>query len=473
MSSSRIAIAICASLVTTSCVPSLKDNPTREPHREVPASFGGAPQATSAAQQTWAELFESPALRELIDAALRNNQELDLQVQEIIIARSEAYGRTGEYQPRVEGVAGIGVEKVGEHTSQGVGDEQAGLAQNLGDFAFGLRASWEVDVWHKLRNGAKAAQLRYLATIEGRNFLITQIVAEIARSYFELVALDNELEILDRNIEIQARGLEAVRLQWQAAQVTELAVQRFEAEVLKNQSHRFELEQARTQTENRINFLVGRYPQPVQRTAGELGRLTPRAVGVGLPSDLLTNRPDVRAAELALTAAKLDVKAAKAAFYPALTIDAELGYRAFNPVHLLATPASVAYGLAGGLVAPLINRKGITAQYRMANAMQLQAVTRYEQTVLQAFTDVATQLAMISNLASSYELRRQQVEKLALAVETSNLLFQSARADYMEVLLTRRDSLEAELELVETKKQQLLAMVNVYQALGGGWRRPG
>jgi outer membrane protein TolC len=182
----------------------------------------------------------------------------------------------------------------------------------------------------------------------------------------------------------------------------------------------------------------------------------------------LTNRPDVHAAELGLEAAKLDVKAARAAFYPSFTIDAELGYRAFNPIHLVSTPASLAYRLAGGLVAPLLNRKAIAAQYRMANAMQLQAVIRYEQTVLQAFTDVANQLARIDNLQRSYEFRQQQVEKLARAVETSNLLFQAARADYMEVLLTRRESLEAEMELVETKKQQFLAMVNVYQALGGG-----
>ncbi|HVK83049.1 MAG TPA: TolC family protein, partial [Kofleriaceae bacterium] len=187
--------------------------------------------------------------------------------------------------------------------------------------------------------------------------------------------------------------------------------------------------------------------------------------------DLLTNRPDVRAAELALAAAKLDVASAKAAFYPSLTIDAELGYQAFNPVHLVATPASLAYRVAGGLVAPLINRRAITAQYRTANALQLQAVVRYEQTVLQAFTEVVNQLAMIENLRRSYEIQQQQVDKLARAVETSNLLFQSARADYMEVLLTRRESLEAEMELIETKKQQFLAVVNVYQALGGGWRR--
>ena len=364
----------------------------------------------------------------------------------------------------------MGVEKVGDQTSQGVGDEQAGLAKNLGDFSFGLRASWELDVWNRMRNGAKAANLRYLASIEARRFLVTQIIAEIARSYFELIAIDSRLEILTRNIAIQTNALEVVRLQWQAAKVTELAVQRFEAEVLKNQAYRFNLEQERTQTENRINFLVGRYPQPVRRSTDEFRQASPRAIGVGLPSELLANRPDVRAAELALQAAKLDVSAAKAAFYPSFTIDAELGYQSFNLAHLIATPAALAYRLAGGLVAPVLNRRAITAQYRTANAMQIQAVIRYEQTVLRAFTDVANQLAIIDNLQRSYELQQQQVDKLTSSVETSNLLFLSARADYMEVLLTRRDSLEAEMELVETKQRQFQTMVNICKALGGGWQ---
>lgn len=464
-------VAAYLALVAASCVPSLEGNAPREPQREVPATFGGArPQATSAAQQKWREIFDSPELRALIEEALRNNQELDLRMQEVVIARSEVLARTGEYLPSVAAGVGIGVEKVGEHTSQGASDEATGLPRNLGDFRFGLLASWEVDIWRKLRSATRAATLRYLATIEARNFVVTELIAEIARSYFELMAIDTQLEILNRNIAIQVDALEVVRLQWQAAKVTELAVQRFEAEVLKNRSHLYELEQERVQLENRINFLVGRYPQPVRRRSSELREATPRAIAVGLPSELLANRPDVRAAELALAAAKLDVAAARAAFYPALTIDAELGYRSFNVTHLLATPASLAYGIANGLVAPLLNRRAITAQYRTANALQIQAVVRYEQTVLQAFTDVANQLAMIENLAKSYESRRQQVAKLARAVETSNLLFQSARADYMEVLLTRRDSLEAEMELVETKKQQFLAMVNIYQALGGGWR---
>jgi outer membrane protein TolC len=171
-----------------------------------------------------------------------------------------------------------------------------------------------------------------------------------------------------------------------------------------------------------------------------------------------------------MQAAKLDVRVARTKFYPSLSIDAGVGYQSFNIAHLVATPASLAYNLAGNLVAPLLNRAGIEAEYRSANAKQIQAVFTYERALLQAFTDVANQLVKFENLQKTYDLQQKQVNTLGQSVDISNVLFQSARADYMEVLLTRRDSLDAQMELIETKKRMLLAMVNLYQSLGGGWR---
>lgn len=460
-----------ATVFICGCAPSLNGNEPREPNKTLPASFGDAGGGTtSIAQKKWSEIFGSPQLQALIDIALKNNRELNAQLQEIIITHNEISARQGDYLPKVNAQAGAGVEKVGGRTSQGVSDEAHGVPEHLGDFRFGLAASWEVDIWSKLRNAAKAARMRYLASIEARNFIVTQLVAEIARSYYELIAVDNQLDVLERNVQIQTDALQIVNLQKQAARATSLAVSRFEAEVAKNKSRRYDLEQERVQLENRINFLVGRFPQPVARNPKELEQPLPEGIQYGLPSQLLENRPDVRQAELELEAAKLDVKAARAAFYPSLSVDAGVGYRSFNAEHLVATPESLAYNVAGNLTAPILNRQAIAAQYRSANARQLQAVFHYEKTLLQAFTDVANQLAMIENLKKRYELRAKQVDALAQSVEVSKLLFQSARADYMEVLLTRRDSLDAEMELIETKRRQLEALVDVYQALGGGWR---
>jgi outer membrane protein TolC len=439
--------ALGVSVTLAACAPSLRGSEPREPNRALPATFGAPAAAanpsspdTEAPRANWAELFRSAELRALIDAALRGNQELNVELQEIIIARNEVSARQGEVLPRAHAEVGAGVEKVGERTSQGVSDEAHGVPANLGNFQFGLAGSWEVDVWKRLRNAVKAADLRYLASVEARNFLITQIVAEIARSYYELVALDSQVDVLKQNIALQTDALEVVKLQKEAARATELAVKRFEAEVLKNKSRLYVLEQQRVEAENRINFLVGRFPQRVERDASELSRPVPGSLAAGLPSALLENRPDVRRAELEVAASKLDVKVAKAAFYPSLSIDAQVGYRAFN------------------------------LEYRSANARQIQAVFNYERAILQAFTDVVNQLASFENLKRSYDLQAQQVEALARSTDVSVTLFQSARADYMEVLLTRRDSLDAQLELIETKKRQLQVMVTLYQALGGGWR---
>ena len=475
----RLAIVLC-SVLLASCASVLKQHPPREPNTATPASYDtettpqtAAPPDTPAppgtGQQSWKPFFDDPQLDALIDNAFTNNQELNMRLQEIIVSQTEVMARQGEYLPFVGAAAGAGFEKVGKETSQGASDEALELPEPLAHYRLGFAASWEVDVWKRLRNAAKAANFRYLSTVEGRNFIATQVVAEIASSYYELMALDNQLEVLRSNIAIQQSALDVVRLQKEAARATELAVQRFEAEVLKNQSRQYTLQQQRVMAENRINFLLGRYPQPVVpsedrfKTAGD-------AIAAGVPAQLLDNRPDVRQAALQLEAAKLDVKSARAAFYPAVSIEAGVGYESFNLKHLLQTPESMLYNLAGHLVMPIINRKAIEAQYTAANALQLQAVFNYERTLLQAFTDVANQLATLNNLEKSYELQARQVDTLTQSIEVSNVLFQSARADYMEVLLTRRDALDAQMELIETRNQQMQARVHMYQALGGGWR---
>ncbi|MFO0676995.1 MAG: TolC family protein [Polyangiaceae bacterium] len=486
--SGSFAFLLALLVAAPGCVPSLEGNAPREPSPKTPDAYptsgatadaGTAPSgaasvatATPAAQATWDRFFTSPDLRALIGVALANNQELNATLQEIVVTRSEVSAREGEYLPKLGAGVGVGVEKPGKYTSQGAADDRSGLPENLGNFTFGLTGSWEVDVWRKLRDAAKAASLRYFASIEARNFMVTQIIAEIARSYWELVAKDAQLDILTRTIDVQTKALEVVKLEKQAGRVTELAVQRFEAEVLKNRGRLFDVEQERVQAENRINFLVGRYPRHVSRNPTDFSAPVRDDVFVGLPSRLLDDRPDVRRAALELEATKFDVKSARAAFYPSLTLDAGVGYRSFNVEHLVTTPESLFYGAAAGLTAPLLNRAAITAQYRTANAKQIQAVLGYERTLLQAFTDVANGLARLDNLKKSYDLQEKQVATLANSLDIANVLFQSARADYMEVLLTRRDSLEAQMELVETKRRRFEAVVDLYQALGGGWRTP-
>ncbi|WP_281752984.1 TolC family protein [Neptunitalea chrysea] len=431
--------------------------------------------STTVSLAPWKEYFKDPYLQDLITEALDNNQELSMTLQEIEIARSEVKAKKGEYLPSVGLKAGAGVDKKARYTSLGASEATTDIRpgeempEPLQDYLFGAYATWEVDIWKKLRNSKKAAVSRYLASVEGKNFVVTNLVAEIASSYYELLALDNELKIVNQNIKIQTNALKVVKLQKEAAKVTELAVKKFEAELLNSKSLQYNVKQEITVAENKINFLLGRYPQPIQRDSGVFLNVLPESLQKGIPSDLLQNRPDIRQAEMELAASKLDVKVAKARFYPSLGISANIGYQAFNPKYLLDTPESLMYSIGGDILAPLINRNEIKATYIAANAKQIQAVYKYEQTVLNAYIEVANQLSKIDNLSKSYELKSQQVDALSKSISISGVLFKSARADYMEVLMTQRDALETKFELIETKMQQLSAMVQVYRVLGGGW----
>ncbi len=462
----------CVALLAAGCVASLDQPKARDERRVLPSSFPSpAPlqDVQLVAQKRYDTFFPDTHLRTLIGQGLQNNQEFNIRVQEIILARNEVFARRGEIFPKVDLGTGVGLERVGTETSQGVADEAHGVPADLPDFHYGLNASWEIDLWGKLRKATQAADHRYLATVEAKNFLVTEIVGEIASGYFELIALDGQIDVLTQNVKILDEALAVVKLQKAAGRATELPVRRFEAEILRVQGKRYALLQQRVATENHLNMVVGRYPQHVERAAAFPEGPARLTLNTGLPAALLSNRPDVREAELGLKAAKLDVEVARARFYPSLTIDASLGLRAFNPLHLISLDA-LGYGLAGSVMLPLLNRAGITADYRAANARQIQAVFVFEQTLLRAFTEVATQISRVDNVTLQYQQVSKQAQTLEDAVTISNLLYQSARADYMEVLMTRRDFLEAQLECTETRQKKMQALVALYQALGGGWQ---
>ncbi|WP_367770281.1 TolC family protein [Flavobacterium sp. WC2421] len=467
-----IVLSICLAVVSCKAPSAV----TMSENKMIPESFGISKDTVNSSNLSWNNYFKDPNLVNLIDIALKNNQELMITLQEIEMAKNDIRVRKGALLPSVGLRAGTGVEKVGRYTSQGAGDASTEIAPGkefpdpLTDFNVGAYANWEVDIWKKLHNSKKAAVTRYLSTIEGKNFVITNLISEVADSYYELLALDSQLEIVKQNIQLQQNALEIVKVQKEAARATELAVQKFQAEVLASKSMEFQINQKIVETENTINFLLGRYPEKITRDSASFLNLIPATIQSGIPSQLLINRPDVKQAELDLTAAKLDVKVARAEFYPSLDISAAFGLQAFKTSYLVKFPESLLYNLVGDIAAPLINRNAIKAEFANANARQLQALYNYDRTILNAYLEVSNQLANIGNLEKSYALKQQQVTALNTSISVANDLFKSARADYFEVLMTQRDALDAKLELVETKKDQLNAFVQVYKALGGGWK---
>ena len=471
--SSGLALVI-ATTVLQSCVPT---RTIREEKVDLPDTYANstATDTLNTAQIKWKPFFDDVNLASLIDTALVHNQELNIMLQQVDMAQNEIKARKGEYLPFLGIQAAAEVEKVGRYTSQGANDANTEIKDGkefpepLTNYKVGAFATWELDVWKKLRNSKKAAAMEYLSSVEGKNFMVTNLIAEIANSYYELQALDSKLSILKQNLALQNNGLRTIRLQKEAAKATELGVQRLEAEVFKNTGELYAVQQEIVETENKINFLVGRMPQTVVRNSDTFIEKKMDSISAGIPSQLLTNRPDIRQAEYELQAAKLNTKVARANFYPSFTLRAGLGLESFNLKYISETPASVLYGFAGDMVAPLINRNAIKATYYNANDKQLQAIFEYEKTILNAHIEVLNGMSKIANLAKSYDQKEHQVVALTNSIEITNKLFLSARADYMEVLLTQRDALESKLQLVETKKEQLSARVNLYKSLGGGW----
>lgn len=459
-------------LVLPSCrIPQLRP---AKPAPPLPDTFNGVTSCENTSQLGWSEIFQDPRLTDLISQALAGNQELRILNEEIQIANNEVLARSGEYLPFVSFFSRADLEKSSRYTIDGAVEDQLTVApgkrfpEPLPDFLVATNVSWELDIWRKLRNARDAASLRYLGTREGRNYIVTRLVSEVAEKYYELLALDNRLQTLDKTIAIQEQTLEIAKAMKAAARGTELAVQRFEAEVRKNQSERLIIQQEIIEVENRLNFLAGRYPQHVERQSVDYINLQLHALSAGVPAQLLQNRADIREAERQLAAAGLDVRVARARFYPSLNISAGFGYEAFNPRYLFMGPESMIYNVGGDLVAPLINKRAIQADYRTANAVQLQKLYNYQRVILNAFVEVINRLSKVENYGKSIEIKKQQLQSLEASVDSATQLFQNARADYMEVLLAQRDMMEARMVLIQTKQQQLAAIVNAYQALGGG-----
>ncbi len=481
-----IARAIVCSmlLVLPSCwIPNLRQ---AEPGPELPAGFHGATSSENGVTSSEAtcsenssqlgidEFYNDPILKRLFDQAFAGNRELKILDQDVEIARNEILARQGAYLPFVTFGANASLAKPSLYTPEGAVEKQLEYLPGkhfpdpLPDFLGGLNFFWQLDIWRELRNARDAAQQRYLSASERRNYFVTRLVAEIAENYYGLMALDKRLETLDKTIELQEQSLKIAIARKEAGAGSELAVQRFQAEVRKNQSEKLIVKQDIVEVENRINFLVNRYPEPVERSSAGFLDLTIHTLSLGVPSQLLQNRPDIRQAERELEAAGLDVKVARAHFFPRLDITAGVGYEAFNPKYLFITPEALIYNVAGNLVAPLINTKAIRAEYLSANAKQLESVYNYQRLILNAFTEVITRVSMVENYRKSIEIKKQQLESLVASVDSASKLFQNARAEYVEVLLAQRDLLDARMVLIETKKQQLSAVVNAFQALGGG-----
>jgi outer membrane protein, multidrug efflux system len=434
--------------------------------------------STSIGDQPFGQLFLDPNLVALIDTALGRNLDLKIALQRIQVARANFGISQGALLPQVDAVASVGLDRFSRFTVNGFGnfDPTPGSVENgtslptpTPDLFLGLRASWEADIWGKLRNRRRAAFNRVLASEEGRNLIATALVADVARLYYTLLASDAELEIIRENITLQTRAVELVEVQKQAGRVTELAVQQFRAQLLNTRSLAGQVRQRIIETENAINVLLGRYPQAITRGSSIREQQLPASVLAGIPAQLVRRRPDIRQAERDLEAANVDVAVARAEFLPSLNLTPYLGVNSFR-ADLLFNPVSVVAGVLGSLAAPVFNRRLLKGNLLISEAQSREAYLAYQRVILTGVSEVVSSLRGLENYRGVADLQTEEVAVLRQAATTSDDLFAANYATYLEVITAQRSVLDAELALVNTKQAQFTSLIDLYRALGGGWR---
>ena len=434
----------------------------KRPALPAPDNFygmSGPASEASLADTKWWDLFADPALRSLIEEALRNGYDVRLAAARVEESRAR-YGIAGSlYYPDLGYSAGLSRVHTSAYSLPGNVTGNQVTANAL--------VSWELDVWGRVRRLNEAARAQYLATEEGRRAVVLSLVADVASAYFDLRDLDAELEISRRTRATfqDTYDLFSRRLAGGAASALETA--RAEA-LLANASAQIPaLEQRIVARENQITLLLGRSPGPIPRGGSLTEQALPPAVPAGLPSALLLRRPDVRAAEQRLVAANANVGVARAAFYPTLSITGLFGGLSTGLQDLFA--AGRTWSIGAGLLGPLFAGGSLRAQERIARAQFDQARVAYEQAVTRALGEVSSDLVAIEKLAVEETERERSVHATREAVRLATLRYESGLSAYFEVLDALQLLLPAETALVQTRRDRLTAFVSFYRALGGGW----
>lgn len=441
--------------------------------KELPTNYDN-PSSESITRINRKEYLNDSILTKLIDSAFIYNNDLQMAFQKIEMAKSSLQFYKGKLNPEININLSGGVRRFGLYTMDGAGNSTTDIIPNkrvpvnLPDIFTGFQANWEVDFRGKLNNQKKAAYAKLLSTEEGIKYIKTNLVTEIATRYYELIALDNELEIIKETITKQKEALEYVKAQKDAGKTNELAVLQFSGQLQNLLMLELEIQQQILRNENGLNLLVGRFPQTIHRNKESLYQAN-TVLQKGLPSDILNTRPDIKAAELNLSAAKLDVKAAKAAFLPSFNIISGIGFQAFNSSYLFKTPESMAFNLLGGLVAPLVNKSAIKANFNLANANEIEALSMYQQKIINGYVEVVNEFAELNNLTAINTIAKKKNEETNLAVDNALSLYKSARVPYIDVIIAQQNALQSNIELINVAKRKKITALNVYKSIGGGW----
>ncbi|MEZ4881830.1 MAG: efflux transporter outer membrane subunit [Flavobacteriaceae bacterium] len=417
----------------------------------------------SMADVSWKDMFTDAYLKQYIEEGLQNNLDIRVALQQM--AAAEAYMKQGKagYFPSLNGNASVTHQELSKNSQFGSffngSIDQYELTGNL---------SWEADIWGKIRSTKRAGEASYLQSVAAHQAVKTQLVSAIATTYYQLLSLDAQLEVTNQTIANRESSVETIIALKDAGQVTQVAVDQNVAQYNSARALKVDLEAAIFKTENVLNLLLGKPASTIARSSLSSQQLDAE-MKLGVPTTLLSNRPDVMAAEYGLINAFEMTNVARSNFYPSLTISATGGLQSLELDKLLDANSLFAT-IVGGLTQPIFNQRKIKTQKEVADAQQEQALLNFKKTLLTAGNEVSNALRDYNAETEKFEYRQNEVQALRRAENNSEELLQNGYANYLDLLTARQSALSAELNVIDNKLNQLLSVVNLYEALGGGWR---
>lgn len=419
--------------------------------------------STSLADISWEDFFLDETLKIHIREALDNNQDIRIALQQIVAA--EAYlkqGRAG-YFPTLSATARVTHQQLASNSQFGSffdgSIQQYELLGNL---------SWEADIWGKIRSNKRAFEARYLQSVAAHQAVKTNLIANVATMYYTLLALDEQLKITQKTIENRKKTIETTAALKESGNVTSVGVKQTEAQLYTAQAIELDLKMNIAIMENAFSILLGKAPQFIERSSLEDQQIS-SSLETGVPALLLRNRPDVIAAEFDLISAFELTNVARTNFYPSLTITGSGGLQSIDFAQWFDT-GSLFANIVGGLTQPIFNGRRIRTQYEVAQSEQEQAVLNFEKALLNAGREVSDALYSYHANSEKTEIRQKEFEAYNKAREDSELLLENGFANYLEVLTAQEQTLNTELNLIDSRLDQLTSIVELYTALGGGWK---
>ncbi|MHB8736131.1 MAG: efflux transporter outer membrane subunit [Terriglobales bacterium] len=439
-----------------------------------PASFRDGPQISSArslADQPWWAVFRDPNLTNLIQTALTNNYDLRIALRRVDQSRALAAQARAQFFPQVgyDGEAARGRNAMlGAPFPQGLVGGRPGASDS---FLALFNASWEVDLWGRIRRLNESARAQYLATAEARRGVALSLISQVAQAYFELLELDEQLKIAQRATNSFGETLTVFRNRLGGGVASGLETARAEAALATAAAAVPALEQQIVLKENQISVLLGRNPGPIRRDQTLLQQVVPPEIPVGLPSALLERRPDVRQAEQLVRSANAQIGVALGNFLPRIGLTALHGGMSAD-LAAVTSPEANLWSLAANATGPVFEGGRRYGQYRQSTAAWEEARLEYQQAALTAFREVADALIMRQKLEGVRAQQSRAVTAYREAVAVANRRYLAGKANYYEVLEAEQQLFPAENALAQTQLNQLLAVVQLYRALGGGWAEP-